>query len=92
MSPAPCGADLTAAYEALRAQATGQGSHTTPRGLALLLRSGVPDWMRAWSSLASSSPPRPAPPPVRSVSLSSGAELVRLLADMALAGLQGSRA
>jgi hypothetical protein len=36
-------------YEALRAQATGEcpGS-ATPRGLALLLRRGMPGWMLAW--------------------------------------------
>ncbi len=37
-------------YEALRAQATREcPGITTPRGLALLLRQGMPAWMLAWS-------------------------------------------
>lgn len=37
-------------YEALRAQATGEcPGIAAPRGLALLLRRGLPGWMSAWS-------------------------------------------
>ena len=40
-------------YEELRAQATGEyRCVATPRGLALLLRRGVPAWMLAWSDCA----------------------------------------
>ena len=38
-------------YEALRAQATGEcPGIATPRGLALLLRRGMPGWMLTWSN------------------------------------------
>ncbi len=44
------GDSLCEQYEALRAQATGEcPGITTPRGLALLLRQGMPTWMSAWS-------------------------------------------
>ena len=83
--------DLTAAYEALRAQATGQVPATTPRGLALCLRAGLPTWMKAWTPLA------PQPVPAASVSdagtlVHTPGEVVRLLTEMALACRQGSAA
>jgi len=44
------GDSLCEQYEALRAQATGEcPGIPTPRGLALLLRRGMPGWMTAWS-------------------------------------------
>lgn len=44
------GKSLCEQYEALRAQATGEcPGIATPRGLALLLRHGMPGWMLAWS-------------------------------------------
>jgi len=44
------GNGLCEQYEALRSQATGEcHGIATPRGLALLLRRGVPGWMSAWS-------------------------------------------
>ena len=44
------GDSLCEQYEALRAQATGEcPGIATPRGLALLLRRGMPGWMSAWS-------------------------------------------
>jgi hypothetical protein len=44
------GGSLREQYEALRAQATGEcPGIATPRGLALLLRRGMPGWMLAWS-------------------------------------------
>jgi len=48
--------DLTLAYEALRAQATGEVAAVTPRGLALFLAAGFPDWMKAWAPLAPAVP------------------------------------
>jgi hypothetical protein len=48
--------ELTLASEALRAQATGQLPVVTPRGLALFLAAGLPDWMKAWSSLVPATP------------------------------------
>jgi hypothetical protein len=43
------GESLCEQYEALRAQATGEcPGIATPRGLALLLRRGMPGWMTAW--------------------------------------------
>jgi hypothetical protein len=74
---------LTLAYEALRAQATGQLPATTPRGLALFLMAGFPDWMKASTPLAPVVPKTPAPhhrqPPTRV-----DGEVVQLLAEMAL--------
>jgi len=83
--------DLTAAYEALRAQATGQLPSTTPRGLALCLSAGLPAWMKAWVPLA------PQPPPATSVNdaghlVHEPGEVVRLLTEMALACRQGNAA
>jgi hypothetical protein len=47
------GDSLCEQYEALRAQASGEcPGIATPRGLALLLRRGMPDWMTAWSDCA----------------------------------------
>lgn len=77
-------AELTLAYEVLRLQATGQLPAATPRGLALFLAAGFPDWMKAWSPLAPAvaktpaAPPRPEPPVVH------GNEVVQLLTEMAL--------
>ncbi len=60
--------DVTLAYEALRAQATGELPAVTPRGLALFLAAGFPDWMNAWTPLAPVVPKTPAAPHHRSVS------------------------
>jgi hypothetical protein len=76
--------ELTLAYEALRAQATGELPATTPRGLALFLAEGLPTWMQAWTPVASTpTTARPTarehPPPT-----GVGGEVVKLLAEMAL--------
>lgn len=74
--------ELCTAYEALRAVATGSVVSEAPRGLALLLAQGLPAWMQAWA---------PLPPPVlvgpageRPLAAGLGAEMVRLLTEMAL--------
>lgn len=87
----PCRADLTEAYESLRAQATGEAISATPRGLALLLHSGLPDWMRTWSPLTRPPLPVSTQPQNSQPSVTHNVELVRLLTDMALGGLAGGR-
>lgn len=80
--------DVARAYEALRAQAVGQASTVTPRGLALFLRVGLAGWMPACAPLApTSARPRaggdgrgPAP------QVAPDGELVRVLVEMALGG------
>jgi hypothetical protein len=76
--------DLTPAYEALRAQATGQLPAVTPRGLALFLAAGFPDWMKAWSPLAAAMPTVPAVRARREPPVVAGNDVVRLLTEMAL--------
>jgi hypothetical protein len=76
--------DLSASYEALRAHAVGGLPAESPRGLAIVVNQGLPAWIRAWA----------APPPVSSApvlasgsggtSVGLGAEVVRLLTEMAL--------
>lgn len=78
-------------YEDLRAQATGQIPAATPRGLALLLRWGLPAWMAACPPVTS------GPAPARTASSPTGtsapslaglsAELVGVLTGMALGSL-----
>lgn len=81
MSARPAG-ELCSGYEALRAAAAGSVVSETPRGLALFIEQGLPAWMRAWSALL------PAPPIVpvgeRPVASGLGADVVRVLTEMAL--------
>ena len=77
--------ELTLAYEALRAQATGQLPAVTPRGLALFLAAGFPDWMKAWSPLAPAVPKAPSlAPPDGNHRSAPGNEVVQVLTEMAL--------
>ena len=90
--------EVSAAYEALRSQATGRLSPVTHRGLSLVLGSGLPAWVKAWAQpgeAAAVAPPAAAPsapavtmtggpPTAQGVSAGTGGELVRLLAEMAL--------
>ena len=85
----PAAADeLERSYEALRAQAIGTCPPATPRGLALLLSSGLPTWMAACGRAAATatshrmSSTAPSARPPASVSLSS--DLVRVLTEMAV--------
>jgi hypothetical protein len=76
--------DLTLAYEALRAQATGGLPASTPRGLALFVAAGCPTWMSAWQPLVTAVrrtaiPSSPVEPPS-----GSRAEVVQVLTEMAL--------
>lgn len=78
-------AELTRAYEALRAQAIDELPATTPRGLGLLLAAGVPTWMNAWEPLASPAPKTlPAQPHDRQPLVGLDADVVHLLTEMAL--------
>jgi len=83
--------DITAAYEALRAQARGQLPSMEPRGLALCLSAGLPAWMKAWAPLAQQAP-RPTPSNDSGDPVHAPGEVVRLLTEMALACRQGSAA
>jgi hypothetical protein len=76
--------ELARAYEALRAQATGESSAATPRGLALFLSAGFPVWMKNWAPLT---PTVPAPSPPRRDHVGQvrlGGDVARLLTEMAL--------
>jgi len=79
-------AKLEQAYEALRAQATGQLAATTPRGLALFLARGLPSWLVAWTAPVLVPAPRQAPAAsISNLSLAGlSAELVNVLAAMVL--------
>jgi hypothetical protein len=76
--------ELVRAYEALRAQATGELPGATPRGLALFLAAGFPAWMEAWTPLAPAAPTLPAQRADCEVRASLGGEVVWLLTEMAL--------
>jgi len=90
---------MTEGYEALRRQATGDGAlSATPRGLALLLRSGVGAWMAVWRQLVGVTPPTAGSEPLvaeraasRVTALRLGPELAVLLVEMALSGQRGQR-
>lgn len=88
MSDRTARADWVPAYEALRAQVTGQLPPTTPRGLALFLRAGMAAWMAtAASGRPAAAPPTPAAAAAPSLA-GAGPDLVRLLTEMALGGLR----
>lgn len=83
MSPPRSADDLCAGYEALRAQAVGGLPADSPRGLAVVLTQGLPAWIRAWAAPSAADLP-PAPAGERSAPGGLGAEVVRLLTEMAL--------
>lgn len=74
--------ELCAGYEALRAAVTGQAVCDTPRGLTLLLSQGLPAWMGASAPVAAPAPVVPGTE--RPVAAGVGAEVVRVLTEMAL--------
>lgn len=78
--------DLVGGYEALRAQAVGELSDLTPRGLGVFMRGGLPGWMVACAPSTehrSRRSPVDSRAPARRLSGAS-TELVRMLAEMAL--------
>lgn len=87
--------ELVQWYEDLRGQATGQIPAATPRGLSLLLNSGLPAWIAACPSVMPVPEP-PTAPAVREVPAHSlaglSAELVSILTEMALGGLRRCQA
>lgn len=84
--------EFRARYEALRRHAVMRDSPPEPRdGLAVLLREGIPAWLAAWSRV-------PAPVPTARVECRSpvlpdgvSADVIRVLAAMALGHLQEVR-
>jgi hypothetical protein len=76
--------DVALAYEALRAHATGALTTVSPRGLALFLVAGFPDWMEAWAPLAPAASKIPVATRDRDLPIGLGGEVVQLLAEMAL--------
>ena len=84
MKALQAGGDLTPAYEALRAQATGEVAAVTPRGLALFLAAGFPDWMKAWVALAPAGPKAAAAPHRQEPPVGLSGQVVQLLTEMAL--------
>jgi len=90
ISSEPCTSECAIRYEELRNQATERHAPVVRHGLAVLLRQGMAAWMDAWSKVPTP-PPRSAkdnrskPCPVPD---GSGAEVVHVLAAMALGHLQ----
>lgn len=77
---------MTQRYEELRAAALARAP--AGHGLALLRHRGMPAWMRAWSQLTPPQTPGSVIPPAAAPSpVAAGAEIVPLLASMALAAL-----
>ena len=86
-------AELAQGYEALRAQATGQAPRRRPRGLAVLLCSGLASWMcacppdgraRPGAEAASAHETGAREARAEGAENAASAELVRLLAGMTL--------
>jgi hypothetical protein len=80
---------LAIAYEALRAQATGELPAVTPRGLALFLAEGLSAWMNTWRPLLVTEPTTPAAPRHQQRRVSPDSEIVRLLTEMAMGCQRG---
>ncbi len=81
-------AELVQSYESLRAQATGQVPTTMPRGLALLLSSGLSAWMAACAPVSPPVSPLAGPGVQARALAGRSVELVRVLTEMALGGLR----
>ena len=78
--------DLVGGYEALRAQAVGDLSDLTPRGLGVFMQGGLPAWMVACAPSTKHGSRRSPVDSRTSARRLAGAseELVRMLAEMAL--------
>jgi hypothetical protein len=81
--------ELFHAYEALRAQASGELPAATPRGLALFLAAGLPAWMKAWAPLTPPAPTTTAERSDHEAPVRLGGEVARLLTEMALGCQRG---
>ena len=81
--PQPAG-QLALAYEALRAQATGEVASVTPRGLALFLAQGLASWMSCWKPVAIESKTPAAVARHPSPHVGPDSEMIQLLTEMAL--------
>ena len=81
--PQPAG-QLALAYEALRAQATGELASVTPRGLALFLTQGLASWLSYWKPVATESNTPAAAARHQSPRIGPDSEMVQLLTEMAL--------
>lgn len=75
---------LAAGYEALRAEAVGSLPSDAPRGRALVLGQGLPAWIGAWAAPAAAAPAPSSCAPCPGGIGGLTAEVVRLLAEMAL--------
>ncbi|MBI2325647.1 MAG: hypothetical protein HYU87_11900 [Chloroflexi bacterium] len=84
MTPHPV-AEITRAYEAVRAQATGDLAASSPRGLALILDQGLASWIAAWSSRMRGEVATTTSVRTTEASDPVSAELASVLAEMALA-------
>ena len=88
-SDAALDAGLVERYEQLRAAALDGRADGWRLGLGLLAGKGVAAWIRAWSTCPSPAPVRspaePRPPAPGPAPVPGGADLVRVLAAMALA-------
>lgn len=84
MSAHPRPDGLSAGYEALRAEAVGSLPSEAPRGRALVLGQGLPAWIRAWAAPAAAAPPPSSSSPCPGAIGGPTAEVVALLAEMAL--------
>ena len=81
--------ELVDRYEVLRTSALTRQMSASRDGLAVLLRSGLPAWIKAWSTWATPEPER-VPPPVQRPSCwvdEVNEQLVQILAAMALSHL-----
>lgn len=78
--------ELSQGYEALRAQALGESPRLRPRGLAVLARAGLAGWMCACAPRSHARPAAGAATGARAAGAitEANAELVRVLAEMAL--------
>ena len=86
--PQPAG-QLTVAYEAMRAQATGQLPTVTPRGLALFLAEGFPAWLNIWKPLVVAPARAPSASHRPQSAVGVGGEMVQVLTEMALGCQKG---
>lgn len=89
--PSAAATGVVEGYEALRSVATGgDGSSAPPRGLAVLLRSGLPTWIATWTTVAWASMSGARATPTTAIpALGTRADIATVLATMALAACRG---